>query len=168
MKPVIFFHGQEQVSANLRQFARRFPDKALMALRTEAELIMARSKRDFVPVHFGVLRASGYVKNGTDEDKNKQSISVTMGYGGAASAYALAVHENPGKYDPPSWQGVDVQFHPEGHGRKYLERPIQEALPTLLQRIGNRLKIGDGKSPNASASSEPSEPSAPEGGGGEE
>ena len=90
-------------------------------LYQEAETIMTRSKRDFVPVKDGTLRGSGFVDvpviKGT-------AASVTMGYGGAASAYALIQHEA-------------LHFrHPNGGQAKYLEQPVMEATRGMDRRLG--------------------------------
>ena len=103
----------------LRNIIRTRPDIAVRALAeglyTEANLIMTRSKADFVPVDLGTLR-------GTDRTK----VTVTMGYGGAASAYALVQHER-------------TDYHHTVGQAKYLEQPVLEAAGGLGNRIGRRV-----------------------------
>lgn len=157
--------GEKQMQQRIQRIASKFPDKVKGALRIEAEMIMTRSKRDFVPVDLGPLRASGHVDNPVRVGKD---ISVKLSYGGAASEYALAVHEHPGPHDPPSWRDKGtasssqreerfgegdrtvlhpgyvsydniVTFHPQGRGPKYLERPMMEASVNMTQRLATRL-----------------------------
>ena len=107
------------------------------AVRYEVEKIGTDADRNYVPVDLGTLRASKYIEG---PDINSDNIEVTIGYGGAASAYAAAVHENPSQHDPPSWEGVTVEFHPRGRGRKYLEQPLNAAMPGMPDRIAERIK----------------------------
>ena len=92
------------------------------ALFQEAEEIMGRSK-SLVPVDTGVLRSSGHVQR-PEVDRN--GVRVTLGYGGPAEAYALAVHENL------------RARHPVGQA-KYLEQPLLEALPEVKRAVGKAL-----------------------------
>lgn len=108
------------------------------SLRLEAELVMTDSKTNYVPVDLGVLRSSGYVE---DVEKTGETSSITFGFGGAAKAYAIAIHETPSQYDPPTWKGKTVEFHPAGRGRKYLETPLRKAVDGMDERIANRIKL---------------------------
>lgn len=130
--------GTRDVLGRLKKLSDRFPARAAAALYVEGEMVMTRSKRDFVPVDLGVLRNSGFVEKPVVEDKD---VHVTLGYGGAASAYALAVHETPSGFDPPSWQGTKVNFKPAGRGPKYLERPLLDSVNGMAQRLAVRLKV---------------------------
>ena len=126
-----------------------------VALYREAERIMARSKTEFVPSDMGILRASGFVK---PAEVSATSVSVTLGYGGAARAYALYVHEGTGPavgrpaFFPPleairAWakrHGLpEAAAFPIARaiGRrglrplKYLERPVLEAVPGMDGRL---------------------------------
>jgi hypothetical protein len=132
------FKGSKAMQRKLKRIADKTPDRMKAALRIEAELIMAKSKQEHVPVDLGTLRSSGFVN---DAERKGKNVSVTMGYGGAASAYALSIHEFPSKHNPPSWEGVDVKFHPEGRGSKFLEKPFFEALEGMDDRIAARLDL---------------------------
>ena len=49
-----------------------------------------------------------------------------MTFGGAAAAYAQAVHEHPSSSSPPSWKGKIIKFRGgRQRGVKYLERPMR-------------------------------------------
>ena len=112
---------------------RRIP----AAMRAEAETIMTTSKRDFVPIETGVLRASGRVGKVV---KLRKTFSITMSYGGAAGAYALAIHEHLSSHSPPSWQGKRIKWSKSGTGPKYLERPIRNAAPQFAANVAKRLR----------------------------
>lgn len=112
------------------------------ALYREANRIMTESKENYVPVADDTLRGSGFVELPEIAGDN---VEVTMGYGGAASAYALAVHEHLSEHSPQSWEkaesaGRPVQFHPTGHGPKYLEIPVIAAQEGFDTRIAADVK----------------------------
>jgi hypothetical protein len=78
-----------------------------MALNASGEMVMTISKRDFVPVQTGLLQGSGFVE---EAEQRGDLVVTTLGYGGAARDYAVAVHEAP-----PTW----------GQGKnKYLSKPL--------------------------------------------
>lgn len=136
--------GVKEMEAKLKEIARLFPDRVAAAIYTEAQIVMTESKRRCpVASDGGTLRASGQVH---EPVRSGNKISVTMSYGGAASAYALAVHETPSVYDPPTWrmmydQGGSIDWTSEGTGPKFLEGPINEAMPEMAMRIGGRIKL---------------------------
>jgi hypothetical protein len=86
-------------------------DKVLAsALRIEAEKVMAVSVRQ-VPVDTGVLRASQTIG---EAEGSGDDMSISLGYGGAASDYAWVQHER-----------TDYR-HTVGKA-KYLSDPVAEA-----------------------------------------
>lgn len=132
--------GLAPAVAKLRRLAQRYPDRIMRAVYRRAEAIMTRSKAEFVPVDHGVLRSSGHVNQVMRQGR---LVSVSMSYGGAAKAYAIAVHEHPSKYSPPSWRGNVVTFSPAGRGPKYLERPLFEALRTMAADLAADLQVSE-------------------------
>lgn len=138
MKPSLKVRGAATMARKIRGIAKAQPDKVLNALYLEAELVLADSKRNYVPIDLGTLRNSGYV---APPEREGTKISVRFGFGGAAAAYAIAVHETPSKYDPPSWKGKTIQFRRKGRGPKYLEKPLKEALKGMAERIADRIKL---------------------------
>lgn len=120
----------------LRRMAAQFPSKVKRALRIEAELIKTDSQQNYVPVDLGTLRSSAQV---SDAEIRGRDVEVSISYGGAASDYAAAVHEHVSEHSPPSWQGTDVQFSPQGRGPKYLERPLMAAVRGMDGRIAARI-----------------------------
>jgi hypothetical protein len=125
--------------AKLRKWQSEQPEKVAAALYVEANVILTESKRR-VPVDDGTLRASGRVDLERDGNRTKAIIS----YGGAANDYAIAVHEHLSSHSPPSWVAAGqggINWSVPGTGPKYLEGPLNEALPDLLERLGKRLKL---------------------------
>ena len=97
---------------------------AAQALYMEGNNIMAESKT-IVPVDTGTLRATGSV---FPPEVSGDTIEVTLGYGGAASAYAVVQHER-------------TDFHHPGQGQaKYLEKPAMAAAKGLGARIALKLR----------------------------
>lgn len=115
--------GSKALQRELKRRAREAPKALAGALFIEAERIMGKSKR-IVPVDKGALRASGHVQLPVIKGKK---VSVTLGYGGAAVRYAVIVHEKPARHNAPTqW--------------KYLEKPLNEAIPGMGSRIARRLR----------------------------
>lgn len=135
--------GGGAVRARISREAQAFPGKVAKAIHRRAEIIMGRSKNEFVPVDLGNLKNDGRV--GSPEIEGT-TISVTMGYGeGAAASYALAVHEHLSPSSPPSWQIAEAQGHPVTFtigGPKYLELPLMQASGTLAADIASDIKFG--------------------------
>lgn len=96
----------------------------IQALYAEANDIMLQSQ-ELVPVDTGVLKTSGTVLPPTIMGN---VVEVVLGYGGAASAYALRQHE-------------DLSYnHAEGKQAKYLEQPAREAMESLEQSLADRME----------------------------
>lgn len=108
-------------------------------LIAEGEEILYRSQHEFVPIDEGDLFNSAQmtvVEEGQDIDK----LEVVLSYGDEKTgAYALAVHESPSGYDPPTWKGKEVQF--DTGGPKYLEKPLLEAADGMIERIASKVKL---------------------------
>ncbi len=133
--------GSEALVAELKRRGLDAKPAAAAALFQEAEDIMGTSKEEYVPTDDSILKNSGHV---AQPDIDSDEISVAMGYGGAASAYALAVHEHLSEHSPPSWKtaeakGRPVRFHPSGRGPKYLERPLLAAASGMAGRLAGRM-----------------------------
>ena len=96
-----------EVTSNFPEAADATISDLKMALNASGEMVMTISKRDFVPVQTGLLQSSGFVEEAEQEG---DMVVTTLGYGGAAREYAVAVHEAP-----PTW----------GQGKnKYLSKPL--------------------------------------------
>ena len=117
--------GLEQLDKLTRKQTVDATNKALaMALMEEAEIMFRNSKRR-VPVDNGDLRRSGFI---LPVRKSGNGWLVEMGYGGAASAYALRQHE-------------DLTYrHKDGRTAKYLENPVKERIPNLEARLKARIE----------------------------
>jgi hypothetical protein len=108
-----------------------------------------------VPVETGTLKSSGQV--GEPERLGGVWIRVQMGYGDAASKYALAVHEIPppmgsnfGTVQPGEERHMVVGGRRARHGAdigkpgsqtwKYLERPFLAKAQGMEFRLAKRLR----------------------------
>jgi hypothetical protein len=134
--------GTEALKAALKRVSTDTKPVVAAALYQEAEVIMADAKANYVPVDHGPLRASGFVQPPKAEGAD---VSVTMGFGGSAKAYAIAVHEHLSEHSPRSWRiaeaaGRRVQFSPSGAGPKYLERPLLAAAKHVANHISDRIR----------------------------
>lgn len=121
----------------MRRMGKRSGPAVIRFLTKEANIIITISKRNHVPVDLGTLRSSGFVHS---VKRKGPAYEVTMGFGGAAAAYAMAIHEVHSEYDPPTWKGVDVKFKPSGRGRKYLEKPLRERSGDMNDRLATYMR----------------------------
>ena len=125
--------GDEALIERLELAGANAPKDLAAAMYREANYILRKSV-ETVPVDFGVLRGSATV---TRPKVAGSEVSLMFGYGGAASAYALAVHENPraGRTGGVSPSGVQYKHWAKTGTWKYLERPCQEQFPRSAERM---------------------------------
>ena len=116
--------GPDLQSAIENAFSNMRPE-LLGVLTEEGEEIMAVSQ-EIVPVDEGILKDSGGLYGSED---NSEGVFVRLGYGGAASSYALVQHETP----------PHIFSHTDGRTWKYLERPVYDAVTTMGARLAGRL-----------------------------
>ncbi len=116
--------GLDKLQRKLDSARRDTIDDVAGVLHRKGEEVMTDSKRTYVPVRDGILRDSGHV-NLPVVTGNR--VSVTLGYGGAAKAYALIQHER-------------LDFAHTRGGPKYLERPVTAAAPEISRAVGEAVE----------------------------
>lgn len=102
------------------------------AIFSEATVVLNESKR-IVPVDTGNLRASGKVENPAQLG-TRYSIEVT--YGGAASPYAMIVHEVPPNSGGRWGTGMK---HKAGKSYKFLETPANAHRDKFTRNVKERI-----------------------------
>ena len=138
--------GASEMVAKLRKLSNKFPDRVAAALFQIGNSIMTEAKRRCpVAADGGVLRASGMV---SEPVRSGRGISVTLSFGGAASAYAIVVHETPSEHDPPSWKIMyqndgTIEWTSSGTGAKFLESVINEYQAVMPQMMAAMLNLND-------------------------
>jgi len=133
--------GLEKMLSDIDKAAAQVQKAAKSAVYMEAQIVLTESKKR-CPSATGTLRASGMVEKPVMEGKN---IYAEISYGGAASQYALAVHEHLSVHSPPAWQqaeafGNGVQWHTPGTGPKFLESVINEGKADMRERPARRIQ----------------------------
>lgn len=136
---VTFTHsGLAQMTRRVALILGMLPAEIGGELYKLGEEIMTDAKDEYVPVDQGILRGSGFVNEPVVETAQ---ISVTLGFGGAAEAYALKQHEDLSLHHPPKDTGHDehrlsnMDARPNA-GSKYLERPVLAKAHLLPERCG--------------------------------
>lgn len=115
--------GIDEGVASLDRLDARVVPTVTGSLYRSGEHVMTQSKEQYVPVDTGTLRSSGTVQVETTET----AVQVHLGFGGAASDYALAVHETNKAYKAGrSWQ--------------YLRIPLNAELPEINRRMQDDLR----------------------------
>lgn len=116
--------GLTEMKNRILQMEKSLPRRLEAALKAEAEIEMTEAKRR-TPVDTGTLRNSGRV---SDPTWSGEQLSVHLSFGGAASHYALIVHEDLNA------------FHAVGQA-KFLESTLMESAPFMAKRIAERIKF---------------------------
>jgi len=108
------------------------------------QLVMNDAKERYVPVDEGTLQDSGKVEADVSPFSGA-TVGVRLSFGGAASAYAIAIHELP-NYNPPSWGNrTNLNWTKAGTGAKYLELPVMahsKDLPNVAAKVWVHLWTG--------------------------
>lgn len=130
----VTFTGSDRLAANLHKLAALAPAAIAQGLTEHAEDVMRVSKTEYVPVDLGTLRQSGTV---LPPEITGETVTVTLGYGGPAAPYAVAVHENPrsGHTGGRSPSGRPYKHWARVGGWKYLETPFEQLAPRLVPRV---------------------------------
>lgn len=121
--------GDKQLQAAVKALHDGALPAAQAALYRFADEVIGDSKEHYVPVDDGHLRASGFVR-----DESGPSVAqVSLGFGGAAAPYAIAVHENPraGKTGGVSPSGSTYKTWARTGEWKYLETPLKLRSPEM-------------------------------------
>lgn len=98
----------QAIATNLTALRARLIAAGATGLYKAGHVIITDAQQNYVPVRDGILLASGQV---SEPVISETDATVSIGFGGAASAYARVQHE-------------DLTFHHEIGGPKYLERPL--------------------------------------------
>lgn len=126
---VTFEHrGLAQFTRRIQLILGTLPPEIGKALYELAQEMKTDSQTEWVPVRDGILRGSAFVDEPVVETAQ---ISVRLGYGGAAEAYALAQHEDLTFHHP----GLDNPGGQVGYA-KYLERPVLAKANMIPERVG--------------------------------
>lgn len=139
--------GVADLRRNLTDISRQSRENLSTATLEEAETIAERSRNEFVPIDSGNLVStikvvSGQLEQGRNDlgqFTSGSALEVRIIAGDDTTPQALAIHEHPSPHDPPSWEGVNVQFKPSGRGPKYLEQPLNESIGGMAERVGGKV-----------------------------
>jgi hypothetical protein len=123
MKLEVELKGQEEMARAFRLLGTKGPNAMGGALWKEGNSIM-RAAKEITPVDTSTLVNSGIVNL---PEISGDTVTVTMGFGGAAKDYAEEQHEEASYYHKPPTQ------------YKYLEQPFLAAQDGMEIRIAQDL-----------------------------
>ena len=134
-KKKVHIEGIDEVLKNLNREIADIKDKTLGGLLA-AGFIILRESSLHVPVEYGNLRGSGYVRRAQSSMLNEESVEI-----GYTAAYALWVHENIEMklQGQPRPSGKGVYWGPDGHA-KFLERALMDKSSAIIAEITKRAK----------------------------
>ena len=137
MQMIMTIEGSLEVRKALQDLGDRAVPAMRAALYEEANSLLNEADA-LVPRDTENLAGSKF----QTESQDAEAVAVTVGYGGSAAPYALAVHENPrsGKTGGLSPSGKPYK-HWAGVGQwKYLETPFKARTLGFLSRIARSLQ----------------------------
>ena len=120
----IRIEGLDKLQARLKKSGVNAAKELAGGLTVEGNIIMTAAKR-LTPVKDVPLRASGHVQTPVIR---RTSASVVLGFGGAASDYAVIQHER-----------LDFT-HTVGQA-KFLEQPVKSAAAGFGNRIAKHIDL---------------------------
>ena len=115
--------GVNATLKEIRRLAKVYPQSALRALYRQGELVMTDSKRTYVPVDQGPLRASGHVV--------AEKMTVTLGFGGPAGIGNQGGESNEDRVGYAIVQHEVLTYDHTVGGAEYLKKPLLAALPRM-------------------------------------
>jgi len=115
--------GRQELERKLAAVRAAGPAAVQQTLVETGDAILDAAKNDYVPVDTGVLKDSGFL----EAIELGHQFVVTVGFGGAAAAYALYVHEDL------------VARHIVGQA-KYLEIPYRAAVAGIADVLAQRAR----------------------------
>lgn len=145
--PDFSLRGVSDLQRRIKDISSQARSNLSDAAMEEAESIVTEAKERYVPVREGKLRDSiratkGHLSQGRDEGGRFTSgseIEIVISAGGDDIPYAVTIHEHPSPHDPPTWDGVSVQFNPPGTGPKFLELPLNSSIQGMADRVGSKV-----------------------------
>lgn len=117
--PDVEFQGLDSLQLVMRDAPVKVTQFLLGVADNFAADVFEESQRQ-VPVRYGILKGSGHVE---PAEETGDGIEISIGYGGAASAYAVFVHENVAAYHRPPTKA------------KFLEDPFNQKAADLPKRL---------------------------------
>jgi hypothetical protein len=114
--------GEESLKLLFKRAGNSHEKSLAKAVFIIANKVLNESK-EIVPVDLGTLKDSGQVEKPVI---TATDISVEITYGGAASQYALIVHEDPNAR------------HKDGQTYKYLEIPVNNNRDEFVNEVKRR------------------------------
>jgi len=136
------WHGGTAFQQSLMRAAIIGPRTVVATLYQGAEMVMTASKRDYVPVDKGHLRASGFVSPPVLRGFVGFGVSggyVDLGFGGPSAPYALIVHEDltkRHKVGQAKYLVIPLLAHMQGMFA-VLQQRTADAIRQSFQRLGN-------------------------------
>lgn len=128
--------GVPQFEKGLRDMVQKAPIAAGRGLYMGLEFVMTEAKMNFVPVDFGILRASGFVH----VKREGKFIIGTIGFGGPAGSGNSGGETNREDVNYAVIQHENLDFKHTVGSAKYLERPLFAGLPMVGETIAETIR----------------------------
>jgi hypothetical protein len=132
--PRLKLKGVPEFTNSVKLLAAAFPRAARKGLYMGLEFVMTDSKRNYVPVKDGILRASGFIL------MHKTKISAEIGFGGPAGNGNMGGETNAVDVGYAAVQHENLDFQHKVGEAKFLERPLFAGIPMIGQVISETIR----------------------------
>lgn len=143
--PSIQLTGIEQLKTRLKSISTQMKSNANNITKNIAEVIAAQAK-EYCPEDTGRLVDTIRVEDSTGVKQGRNTLGqftseavaqVSILAGDETTPHALAVHEYPSRFNPPTWEGVEVNF--TKGGPKFLERALKDHQDNFFETMRKKL-----------------------------
>lgn len=144
--PSLQLTGIEQLKTRLKSISTQLKSNANSITHDIAEVIAAQAK-EYCPEDTGRLLDTIRIEDSTTGIKQGRNTlgqftseavaQVSILAGDESTPHALAVHEYPSRFNPPTWEDTEVHF--TKGGPKFLERALKDHQDNFFETMRKKL-----------------------------
>lgn len=144
--PSIQLTGIEKLQRRIKDISTQIKSNANNITHEIAEVIQNQAK-EYCPEDTGRLADTIRIgEGGTGVKQGRNTLGqftseavadVAILAGDETTPHALAVHEYPSRFNPPSWEGKEVHFRKGGP--KFLERALKDHQDNFFETMRRKL-----------------------------
>jgi hypothetical protein len=147
--PSIQLIGVEKLQKRLKEISTQMKTNSSSITHDVAEVIKSQAI-EYCPEDTGRLASTIRIEDSTTGVKQGRNTlgqftseavaQVSILAGDETTPHALAVHEYPSRFNPPTWEGTEVHF--TKGGPKFLERALKDHQDNFFETMRKKLMRG--------------------------
>ncbi len=146
--PSIQLVGIEKLKTKLKSISTQIKSNA-NSITHDIAIVIQQQAKEYCPELSGRLVNTIRIEDSTGIKQGRNTLGqftseavaqVSILAGDETTPYALAVHEHPSRFDPPTWEGVEVNF--TKGGPKFLERALKDHNDDYFENMRKKLFRG--------------------------